>query len=556
MIRFVSTGLAAAVLLASCSALPFGVGGGTDPAPAAIDPARLSAHVQELSSDAYEGRGPATPGEEKTVEYIARQFEAAGLQPGGPNGSWFQEVVLQRFEKVGTPSISFQVGSQTVPVAYGTQAVVGSQQPVERVTLDKAPLVFVGYGIVAPERNWNDYAGVDMRGKVAVVLVNDADFEEPALNTFGGKAMTYYGRWTYKFEEAARQGAAGILIVHETKPASYGWATVQGSWSAPQFDIVRADPMKERVPAQGWIQRDLAVDLFRRAGLDFEQAKASARRQGFKPVPLKASFSTDFGVKSERISTRNVVGRLPGKARPDETILYTAHWDHLGRGVPAADGDDIYNGAVDNATGIAGLIEVARLFASGPRPDRSVVFLAFTAEEKGLLGSEYYASNPVYPLAMTVAGFNMDGLPVIGATKDVEVVGYGQSDLEDDLQRVATAQGRVVVPEATPEAGSFYRSDHFPLAKRGVPMLYAGSGEDLVNGGKEAGRAAAQDYITKRYHQPDDEWRADWNWDGAIQDLMINYEIGRGLANARRWPQWRSTSEFGPVRAQSDSARR
>ncbi|HYF23477.1 MAG TPA: M28 family metallopeptidase [Caulobacteraceae bacterium] len=553
MIRFVSTGLAA-LLLASCSALPFG--GGETEAPATIDPARLSAHVQTLSSDAFEGRGPATAGEVKTVEYIAAQFAAVGLQPGGPNGSWYQDVVLQRFEKVGTPAISFQVGGQTVPVAYGTQAVVGSQQPVSRVTLDNAPLVFVGYGIVAPERNWNDYAGVDMRGKVAVVLVNDADFEEPALSTFGGKAMTYYGRWTYKFEEAARQGAAGILIVHETKPASYGWATVQGSWSAPQFDIVRADPMKERVPAQGWIQRDVAVDLFRRAGLDFEQAKASARRQGFRPVTLNASFSTDFGVKSERIATRNVVGRLPGKARPDETILYTAHWDHLGRGVPAADGDDIYNGAVDNATGIAGLIEVARLFASGPRPDRSVVFLAFTAEEKGLLGSEYYASNPVYPLATTVAGFNMDGLPVIGASKDVEVVGYGQSELEDDLQRVATAQGRVVVPEATPEAGSFYRSDHFPLAKRGVPMLYAGSGEDLVNGGKEAGRAAAQDYITKRYHQPDDEWRADWNWDGAIQDLMVNYEIGRGLANSRRWPQWRPSSEFGPVRAQTASARR
>ena len=526
--------------------------------PARFDPQRLSEHVRILASDEFEGRGPATPGEDKTIAYIAEQFRAAGLEPGGPNGSWYQDVTLNRFETQGAPVMSFRAadGSWTRPAAYGTEVVVGTQRPVDRITLENAPLVFVGYGINAPERGWNDYAGLDMRGKVAVVLVNDADFEQPELNTFNGKAMTYYGRWTYKFEEAARQGAAGVLIVHETKPASYGWATVQGSWSAPQFDIVRANPNADRVPAQGWMQRDVAVDLFRRAGLDFEQLKARARVKGFKPVPMNATFSTDFRVKSERIVTHNVVGILKGAQRPDETILYTAHWDHLGVGVPDANGDAIYNGAVDNATGTAALIEIARAFASGPKPERSVVFLAVGVEEKGLLGSEFYASNPLYPLETTVGGVNMDGLNVLGPTRDIEVVGFGQSNMEDDLNRVAAAQGRVVKAESSPEAGSFYRSDHFPLAKRGVPMLYAGSGEDLVEGGVAAGRAGNQDYNTKRYHQPDDEWSPDWNWGGAIQDMEAYYEIGRGLAFSNRWPEWREGSEFRPVRERSASARR
>ncbi len=523
-----------------------------------VDAQRLSEHVRILSSDEFEGRGPATPGEAKAIAYISEQYAKAGLQPGGPDGSWYQKVALNRFETVGTPTISLRAadGSWSRPAVYGDEVVVGTQRMVDRITLENAPLVFVGYGINAPERGWNDYAGVDMKGKVAVVLVNDADFEEPSLNTFGGKAMTYYGRWTYKFEEAARQGAAGILVVHETAPASYGWATVKGSWSAPQFDIVRADPNADRAPVQGWIQRDVTVDLFRRAGLDFDALKAKARVKGFKAVPIAATFSTDFAVKSEQIVTHNVVGILKGKTRPDETVLYTAHYDHLGIGVADAEGDTIYNGAVDNATGTAALIELARVFAAGPQPDRSIVFLAVGAEEKGLLGSEFYASNPVYPLEKTVGGINMDGLNVLGATRDIEVVGFGQSNLEDDLGRIAALQGREVVAESSPEAGSFYRSDHFPLAKRGVPMLYAGSGETLVNGGAEAGRAGAQDYNRNRYHQPGDEWSADWDWGGALQDLQVYYEIGRGLAFSDRWPEWRDGSEFKPVREQSAAARR
>jgi len=524
-----------------------------------IDPAKLDEHTRVLSSDEFEGRGPASPAEEKTVNYIADQMRASGLQPGGPNGSWFQDVILTRFEEVGTPTVSFRAadGSWTTPLTYRDDVVVGTKRPVEHTVIENAPLVFVGYGIHAPERGWDDFAGVDLKGKIAVVLVNDADFEEPSLNTFNGKAMTYYGRWTYKFEEAARQGAAGILIVHEDAPASYGWRTVRNSWSGvPQFDIVRDNPNADWAPVQGWIQRSVAVDLFRRSGLDFDALKAKARVKGFKAVPLNATFSTDFRQKAERIVSRNVIGMVRGSRAPEETILYTAHWDHLGVGVPDANGDNIYNGALDNATGIAGLLEIGRLFAQGPKPERSVVFIAYTVEEKGLLGSEYYATNPVFPLETTVAGFNMDGLQIAGPTRDIDVVGYGQSDLEDDLVRVARTQDRVVKPEARPEAGSFFRSDHFPLAKRGVPMLYAGSGNDLVNGGTAAGEAWGREYNVNRYHQPDDEWAAGWDWSGAVLDLMVNYEIGRELAFSSRWPQWKPGSEFKPARDASAAARR
>jgi len=520
------------------------------PPAAQLEASRLSEHVRILASDEYEGRGPATPGEDKAIAYISQQMAAAGLSPGGPNGSWYQDVALERFENVGTPVMSFAAadGSWTRPVKYADEAVIWTNRPVDHVTLENAPLVFVGYGIRAPERGWDDYAGLDVHGKVVVVLINDADFEEPALNTFNGIAMTYYGRWTYKYEEAARQGAAGVIIVHETAPASYGWNTVRNSWTVPQFDIVRPDPNAERVPAQAWIQRDVAVDLFHRAGLDFDALKAKARVKGFRGVPMDATFSADFKVKSEQIVTHNVIGILKGAKRPNETILYTAHWDHLGVGAPDANGDGIFNGAVDNATGSAGVIELGRLFAHGPRPDRSIVFICYTSEEKGLLGSEFYATHPVYPLATTVAGFNMDGLNVVGPTRDVDVTGYGQSDLEDDLVRAATAEHRTVKPAGHPESGSFFRSDHFPLAKRGVPMLYAGSGSDMIEGGEAAGEAANKDYNVHRYHQPDDEWSADWNWEGAIEDLMLNYTIGRDLAFSDRWPQWRTGSEFKPER--------
>lgn len=466
----------------------------------AISPARLAQHVRTLSSDAFEGRGPATPGETKTVAYIAQQFAAAGLRPGGRGGSWTQDVPLVQSDIVGTPTLAVTVGGGRQALTQGEQvAVRATLQKRDRVTIADAPLVFLGYGVKAPERNWDDFKGADLRGKVGIVLVNDPDFESgPGVRNegaFGGKAMTYYRRWTYKYEEAARQGLAGILVVHESEPASYGWATVKNSNTNTMFDVVRPDPAAVHPPLEGWIQRDAAVDLFRRAGLDFEALKRQARRRDFRPVALPgATFSADYAVRQSNSVSRNVIAHLPGRTRPDETVLYTAHWDHLGVGLPDAAGDRVYNGAVDNATGIAAIIEIGRAFAAGPRPERSIVLLAVTVEEKGLLGSEYYAANPLYPLETTAGGFNIDAWLPLGPARDMTVVGYGQSELEDGLIRVLNEDNRVVRPDPAPEAGYFYRSDHFSLAKRGVPMLYVDNGQNLVAGGLAAGRAAEEAY--------------------------------------------------------------
>ena len=532
------------------------------PAPAAaaavaIDPARLQAHVRTLASDEFLGRGPATPGEEKTVAYIAEQFQAAGLQPGGPNGSWYQDVPLSQSNITGQPQLSFTVGGRRQALTQGEQiAVRASMQDVDRVDIRNAPLVFLGYGVKAPERNWDDFKGQNLRGKVGVVLINDPDFET-GQGDFGGKAMTFYGRWTYKYEEAARQGLAGLLIVHETAPASYGWATVKNSNTNTMFDIVRANPAEVHPLLEGWIQRDVAVELFRAAGQDFEALKKRAQTREFRPVPLgNATFAANFAVRRATIRSRNVIGRVAGSARPDETILYGAHWDHLGVGAPDARGDSIYNGAVDNATGVAAVIELGRAFAAGPRPERSLVFAAWTAEEKGLLGSEYYAANPVYPLETTVAGFNVDALAPTGPSRDVLIVGYGQSELEDRLERVLASGGRVVARDPNPEAGYFFRSDHFSMAKRGVPMLYIDSGLDLLEGGTAAGSAADAAYRRDRYHQPADEYdAATWNFAGMAQDLATLHRLGAELAGSRDWPNYRTTSEFRPVRDASAARR-
>ena len=522
-----------------------------------IDPARLATHVRVLASDTFLGRGPATVGEDKTVVYIANQLRAAGLQPGGQNGSWFQDVPLNQYDIVGQPELSVTVAGRRRPLTQGEQiAVRASMRNVDRVTITNAPLVFLGYGVRAPERNWDDFKGQDMRGKVGIVLINDPDFET-GQGDFGGKAMTYYGRWTYKYEEAARQGLAGLLVVHETAPASYGWATVKNSNTNTMFDIVRPNPGEVHPLLEGWIPRDVAVELLRAAGQDFEALKRQAQTREFRPVTLgNATFSANYAVRRATIRSRNVLGRLPGSARPDETILYGAHWDHLGVGAPDARGDSIYNGAVDNATGVAALLELARVFAASPRPERSIVFAAWTAEEKGLLGSEYYASNPVYPLETTVAGFNIDALAPTGPARDVLVIGYGQSELEDRLERILTAGGRVVARDAHPEAGYFYRSDHFPMAKRGVPMLYIDTGVDLVTGGTAAGEAADSAYRSARYHQPADEFDpATWNLEGIAQDATVLYRLGLELANSRDWPNYRTTSEFRPIRDASAGRR-
>ncbi|WP_374512948.1 M28 family metallopeptidase [Brevundimonas sp.] len=543
--------LAAGLLLAACATTPPSGGGA-----ALFDPARLSEHARVLSDDNFQGRGIATPAEDMVVRYLSEQYAAAGFQPGGPNGSWTQDVTLNRFSASDVEA-RLEVGGETIPLNQGREVVISTRLPGTEVDLRDKPLVFVGYGIDAPERQWDDFKDVDVRGKVIVVLVNDADFEDPSLDTFNGRAMTYYGRWTYKYEEAARQGAAGAIIVHENAPASYGWATVQNSWTGPQFDIVRQNAAAERAPMEAWIQRDVAVDLFRRAGLDFEALKTSARSRDFRPVELPgATFSGSFDVATQQVTTRNVIARLPGTTHPDETILYTAHWDHIGVGEPDANGDAIFNGAVDNATGTAGLLELARAFGQGPRPERSIVMISFTAEESGLLGSEYYAANPVWPLETTVAGFNVDAMNVYGRVANVDVIGYGQSDLDERVQAAAEAQGRTIRPDANPAAGSYFRSDHFPLAKRGVPMAYVDGGGDFLDEPIAPRNAARDEYTARRYHQADDEWSPEWDLRGQAEDLALIHGIGLELANSRVWPGWKSGSEFGPARAASASARR
>ena len=522
------------------------------PAPA-IDVERLREMTQTLSSDEFEGRAPATRGEELTVAYLAEQLEASGVQPGNGD-SWFQNVPLVEITAdPETAALSYTHRGAETPLAYGSDMVIWTKRVVPEVDVENAELVFVGYGVNAPERGWNDYEGVDMDGRIAVILVNDPDFHAGGEDgLFDGQAMTYYGRWTYKYEEAARQGAAGAIIIHDTAPAAYGWSVVESSWTGPQLDMDAADNHMGRVPVEGWVTNEAARAMFAAGGLDYEVLTAAAREPGFRAVPMNLTASAHLENSIRRQESRNVVGVLPGSTRPDEYVLYTAHWDHLGRCTAAPDGDDICNGALDNATGTAGLVALAEAHAEAGPAERSIVFLAVTAEESGLLGSAYYAENPIYPLAQTAGGINMDGLNIVGPARNVVVVGYGKSELEEILAQAAQAQGRSVEPESAPERGSFFRSDHFSLARPGVPMLYAESGENLVNGGAAAGRAASEDYIENRYHGPQDEYDPNWNWDGALQDLELYYAIGRTLAESAEWPNWYEDAEF---RAARDASR-
>jgi Zn-dependent M28 family amino/carboxypeptidase len=530
------------------------------PAVAATNPfstQRLSEIDKTVSSDAFEGRGPATTIEPTVINYIADQLKAAGVQPGGDivNGqrTWFQTVPLLESSIAGTPNVSLNENGTVVPLRQGPDiAVLAPLNGASRVDIRNAPLVFVGYGVDAPERQWNDFKGQDMHGKILVELVNDPDFEaapgEPVAGKFGGKAMTYYGRWTYKFEEAARQGAAGVILIHETAPASYGWEVVQNSNTIPQFDIVRENPAARHTQFESWIQRPLAVQLFERSGLNLDQAKAAARSPDFRPIPLKATLSASYSATPHVINSHNVVGILPGSKYPDETIIYSAHWDHLGIGKPDATGDRIYNGAVDNGTGISQLIEQARVWAHGPRPERSVVFLAVTAEEKGLLGSEYYATHPLYPIGKTVADLNVDAWLPDGRQKDFTIRGTAKLDLTDYVIAAGKAQGRYYVPDPHPETGGFYRSDHFPFAKQGVPAISFSEGLDLVNGGTGRGEQLASQYNKLHYHQPSDEWHADWDWSGVAENAELLHQVGLRLANSRDWPNWSPDSEFRAAR--------
>ncbi|MFN4096398.1 MAG: M28 family metallopeptidase [Sphingomonas sp.] len=512
----------------------------------------MKAATQTLSSDEYEGRAPGTPGEEKTLAYLVDQFQKAGLQPGN-NGSWFQDVPLVAITAQNVSPLTFTGGTQPMSLKYGPEFVAGTYRVTPNIAVKDSPVVFVGYGINAPEKGWNDYAGVDVKGKTVVILVNDPDWETAGLQgEFNGQAMTYYGRWTYKYEEAARQGAAAAIIVHDTQPAAYGWNVVQSSWTGEQQVADAANGHADQTAANGWIQLDKAKALFASAGQDFDKLSAAAKVKGFKAVPLgqvKASVSFDNAIRKH--ASKNVIGILPGAKRPDEYVLYTAHWDHLGRCQAAPDGDDICNGAIDNATGTAALIAIAKANKDAGAPDRSLVFLAVTAEESGLLGSKYYGDNPVYPLAKTVGGVNIDAMNLTPPAKNVVVVGMGKSELDTYLKAALAKQSRMASAEPTPEKGFYYRSDHFMLAKHGVPMLYFDAGDDLIEGGRDAGRAAAADYEKNKYHGPKDEYDPNWNWAGAEKDLQIYYAVGRMLAMSAAWPNWVEGDEFRAARDKS-----
>jgi Zn-dependent M28 family amino/carboxypeptidase len=525
----------------------------------AFDTKRIARHVKTLSDDRFQGRGPATPSEQLTVDYLIREFRAAGLKPGGDmvNGKrqWTQRVPLLKSDIAGAPHLEFRTSAGAVPLAQGEQISVRAPLTGQKqVALDGAPLIFAGYGVDAPERQWNDFKDVDVRGKVILVLVNDPDFDG-GEGDFGGKAMTYYGRWTYKYEEAAERGAAGVLVVHETEPASYGWATVKNSNTNTMFDIVRANPAAAHAPVEGWIQRSTAEALFRSAGLDFEAAKRAARRRNFRPIDLKSTMTAHLSANTEVITSYNVAAILPGTKRPDETVIYTAHHDHLGVGQPDANGDRIYNGALDNATGVAHLLEQARVFARRPRTERSVLFLAVGAEEKGLLGSEYYVSKPLYPLSKTVAVLNTDSMGIAGPANDFSMSGNAKLELLDMLVAEGRQQGRSFTGDANPGAGLFFRSDHFPFAKEGVPAISFKPGLNLKNGGLERGKAISADYVSKRYHQPDDEYSPDWDFTGIAQDGQLLHAVGHRLANSNEWPNWSADSEFRGARDRSASER-
>ncbi|MBS0363243.1 MAG: M28 family peptidase [Proteobacteria bacterium] len=533
-----------------------------------ISPQRLSADVKALADSRLAGRAPGGPGEAGTLAYIEAQFRAAGLQPAGdpkgPGGGWTQAVPLIRFQ-VDPPTTKFALtaAGRTAALKQTQEVMIWTQRPVSRVQVEKAPLVFVGYGVTAPERKWDDFKGVDLKGKIAVVLINDPDFEakpgEPVAGKFGGQAATYYGRWIYKFEEAARHGAIGCIIVHETAGAAYGWSTVVAS-NGDSYDVVRPDPAKVHPLLQGWMQRDLAVKLFKDAGLDFEAEKVRARTFGFKPVELKgASLSADFPVKTERLTSHNVLAKIPGTTHPKESVMFAAHWDAFGQGPPDASGDTVRHGAIDDGMGVAGVLEIARAFAKGPKPQRSLVFGVWTAEERGLLGSEYYATHPTMPLATTVANFTMDVVQTAGPSHDLVLVGDGKSSLDADLARAAAKQHRTITPDPHPEKALFYRADHFSVAKRGVPtelIMGMAAGPDLVAGGRAAGDQWVNDYTAKCYHQVCDDWSAAWDLRGAAQDIDLFYEVGKDLANSRAWPTWNAGSEFKAERAKTASLRK
>ncbi len=519
------------------------------------DPVRIEQSVRTLASDLFEGRAPGTRGEDRTIGYLVARFQALGLEPGGPAGQWVQKVPLVH-TRLGRPrTLRFDGPAGAMPAEQAKDIYVSTIRPDDSARIAAAPLVFVGYGVTAPERKWDDFKGADLKGKVAVFLVNDPDFAaakgEPVAGTFGGRTMTYYGRWTYKFEEAARRGAIGALIIHDTAGAGYGWNVVVSS-GGENYDIVREPSRLTSLALQGWVAGDTAEQLFSAAGLDLAKLRVAARQPSFRPVTLdRLSFTADVPVSHEQVDSYNVLARIPGTERPGEAVMFGAHWDAYGAGKPDAEGRIYRAGANDDALGIAALFEIARNLKAAPAPKRTVMFAAWTAEERGLLGSEYYATHPVVPMAKTVANLTVDILQTAGRAKDVVLVGAGQNSLEEDMARVAAAQRRRITPESLPERGLFYRADHFSFAKQGVPTLLSmgiAGASDLEQGGTTAGQAWIDAYTGHCYHQACDAWSSDWNLGGAVQDINLIGTIGAELANSTVWPEWKAGSEFKAIR--------
>ena len=503
----------------------------------------LAKDTQILSSDEFEGRGMAGEAETKTINYLREEFQEIGLKPG--NGeSFFQEIPMVVITADPSARLEIHGGKQAYSFAYKEEFVAETQRVVEESSLADSEMIFAGYGIVAPEYNWNDYEGLDIRGKTVIVLVNDPGYATQDPQLFTGRSMTYFGRWTYKYEEAARQGAAGCFIVHETEPAAYPWGVVQNGWTGPQFNLVREDNNMSRCAAEGWLHIDAARRIFETAGLNYDELKAAAVERGFKAVPLglKASLTLKNAVK--KVTSNNVIALLPGSERPDECVIYMAHWDHFGLN-PGLEGDQIFNGALDNATGTAALIELGEAFRKLKRPPlRSIVFLSVTGEEQGLIGSDYYATHPVFPAAKTVAAINIDMLNIYGPMKDITVVGYGMSELDRYIEAAAKEAGRTVNPDPTPEKGSYFRSDHFPFAKQGIPAVYPSGGTDSVEHGREWTLALKEKYTAENYHKPSDEFDPSWDLSGAIDDLRLLFKVGYRLAMESTFPNWKEDTAY------------
>ncbi len=519
----------------------------------ALNADRFMSNVRELSSDDYGGRAPMTEGEKLTLEFLEGKFREAGLEPLFGD-SFLQPVPLISMDvNPDTTSLSLMRGESETSLAYATEFVAWTRKIRAKVSVEESELVFAGYGIVAPEYGWNDYKGIDMKGKTAMVLVNDPGYTLQDTSLFKGKAMTYYGRWIYKLEEAARQGAAAVILVHDTGPASYGWDTVRNSWTGTGFYLPRPENEPDLESIASWLQLDQAARLLADAGLDLEQLQQQALDPAFEPIALGTTLDAHVENTISRGESYNVGGLVRGSESPEEAFIYTAHWDHIGTGKSDEPQEDvIYNGAVDNATGTAALIELAHAFSSlHQAPRRSVAFLAVTAEESGKLGSEWYAGNPVFPMNRTVAGVNMDAMLVYGPAKDVVVVGYNSSELEDILRLAAEAQDRVIRPEPNPERGSYYRSDHFAFAKQGVPMLYIKSGVEHREKGPEYLLNKSTEYYSAQYHQPADEISDDWDPRGIIEDIDLLFEVGLDVADSIHWPQWFKGNEFRAIREAS-----